>query len=76
MGFKKEVWDSQELFQKFSRIPVTGVALESFVNMLMGNFLKFHSDYTNKLKWESNFADIEMPIKFLRFYLKEKGYAE
>jgi hypothetical protein len=76
MGFKREYWDSQEMFQKFSRIPAVGIALDSFFNLLVGNFLEFHADYSAKNKQESNFADIEMPVKFLRFYLKEKGYAE
>jgi len=74
MGFKKEYWDCQEKFQEYSRVPSKGMPLESFFNMLVGKFQRFKAHYPPKQTGKCNFAEIEMPIKFLKFYLKEKGY--
>lgn len=76
MGLKKEYWDSQEKFQEFSRVLSKGMPLDSFFNMLVGKFLNFRAHYPPKQNAECNFAEIEMPLKFLRFYIREKGYDE
>jgi hypothetical protein len=75
MGLKKEFWNSTEKFQEYSRIPSEGIPLDSFFNLLVAKFLAFKVHYPPKQAGECNFAEIEMPVKFLKFFLKEKGYA-
>ena len=70
MGIKTELQKSPDIFQKFSRVPVTGIYLDMFFTMLIANFYKFHGAYKSGNKEECNFADVEMPVKFLRFYLE------
>ena len=74
MGLKKELWNSKEEFQKYSRVPAEGMDIEFFFNMLIANFLRFKQNYPPKQDARCNFANIEMPIKFFKFYLKEKHY--
>jgi len=76
MGFKKEYWDSQEKFQEYSRVPLKGMPLEFFFNMLVREFMIFKAHYPPKQNGECNFAEIEMRVKFFKFYLMEKGYRE
>lgn len=72
MGYKKAYWDNIELFRKSSRIPQEGMPLDLFFCMLVANFLKFHENYKQK-RPECNFAELEMPVKFLKFYMEENG---
>ncbi len=71
MGIKKELRDSFEIFQRFSRTPSNEIFLDMFFTMIVANFYKFHSAYnSNNNKQQVNFADIEMPVKFFKFYVK------
>lgn len=74
MGIKKELRNSTEIFQKYSRIPADGIGLDMFFTFLMGAFLRFNQNYHKEPAGEYNYADLEMPVKFFRFYLREKGY--
>lgn len=76
MGIKKELWDSQDKFEEYSRVSSEGIPLEFFFNMLVCKFQSFTAYYSLKQNGECNFADIEMPAKFLRFYLKEKYHID
>lgn len=76
MGFKKEYWDSVDLFQKYSRISPEGLPMDLFFSMLVGNFVRFHKQYLSKPPGKYNYAEISMPIKFPKFYLEELGYGE
>ena len=76
MGFKKEYWDSVELFQQYSRIPPEGLPMDLFFSILVGNFAKFHKQYLSEPPGQYNCTEISMPIKFLKFYLQELGYGE
>ena len=64
MGIKKELWDSDELFQEYSRVPAEGVKIESFLIMIFANFYKFFNEFNSESKNNCNFGDIEQPIKF------------
>ncbi len=70
MGIKKEMQGSEKIFYKFSRIPAEGMDIDLFFTMIVGNFDRFYKDYINKRE-EYNFAEVEMPIKFLKFYVAE-----
>ena len=70
MGLKKELQSSAELFEKLSRVPKDGICLEVFINMLIGNFYTFHQTYQKKSN-ECNYANVEMPVKFLKFYVRK-----
>jgi len=70
MGIKTELQNSADIFKKYSRIPVSGIYIPEFFTMLVANFYKFHGAYENNNKQECNFADIEMPVKFLKFYVE------
>jgi hypothetical protein len=74
MGFKKEYWDSHEKFREYSRVPSKGMPLDFFFNMLVAKFLSFKAHYPPKQNGGCNFAEIEMLIKFFKFYIKQKGY--
>jgi len=76
MGIKKELCGSEDLFQKFARIPASGYPLGGFFTMLTGIFLRFHQNYHKTPPGDYNYADIEMPVKFLKFYLREIGYVD
>jgi hypothetical protein len=76
MGLKREYWNSEEKFKEYSRVPSKGMALEYFFNMLIGNFLRFMAQYPPKQGGKCNFAEIEMPVKFFKYYLKIKGYRD
>lgn len=71
---EKELWNSKEEFQKYSRVPAEGMDLELFFNMLVANFLTFKQNYPSKQDGSCNFVNIEMPVKFFKFYLREKHY--
>ncbi len=75
MGLKEEYWDSAELFQKYSRVPPEGLPIDEFFQMLVANFYGFHGLYSSK-QAECNFAEVEMPVKFLKFYVEALGYGE
>ncbi len=75
MGLEEEYWNSVELFQEKSRVPPEGLPVDIFFQMLVANFLSFHSLYSSK-QAECNFAEVEMPIKFLKFYMEALGYGE
>lgn len=70
-GLSKKYWDDPEQFSKYARVPVQGIHMDTFFHMLIANFSSFYSQYSNN-GTEGNFADIEMPVKFLRFFLKQK----
>ena len=70
MDFKKELLDSTELFHRFSRVHPEGVPLDDFFMLLVGAFSSFHREYSLKKPGKYNYADIEMPVRFLRFYLR------
>ncbi len=73
MGIKKKLQDSQQLFLKFSRVPIEGMPLSSLFQVSVGKFYSFYRNYKEKPTADYNYADVEMPLKFLNFYLKEKG---
>ena len=75
MGLEEEDWNSAELFQKYSRVPPEGLPLDMYFQMLVGNFERFHSVYSSR-QAECNFAEVEMPVKFLKFYMEALGYGE
>ena len=70
IGIKKELWDSDQLFQKYSRVPAEGIKIESFLTMIFANFYKFFNEFNSESKNNCNFGDIEQPIKFLKFYVE------
>lgn len=74
MGIKRELQDSHDLFQKFSRIPASGFPLDGFFTSLIGEFLRFNQNYHKTPPGDYNYADVEMRVKFLRFYVRELGY--
>lgn len=74
MGIKRELQDSQDLFQKFSRIPASGLPLDGYFTRIIGDFIRFNQNYHKAPPGDCNYADVEMPIKFLRFYMRELGY--
>ncbi|MBI4669425.1 MAG: hypothetical protein HY747_09640 [Elusimicrobia bacterium] len=74
MGLKTELLDSKDSFHKSSRIHVDGMPVDLFFTMLVANFCKFHTNYPPKETGACNFAEIQMPIKFFRFYLEELGH--
>ncbi|TET39221.1 MAG: hypothetical protein E3J72_00840 [Planctomycetota bacterium] len=74
-GMKKEVRDSKEIFQKRSLVPADGIQIDLFFNTLVGNFTRFYSKYSGK-DTGCNFAEVETPIRFLKFYLEKLGYGE
>lgn len=75
MGLKEECWNEAELFQKYSRIPAEGMHIDIFFHMLVANFLKFYRLYQQESS-ECNFAEVKMPVKFLKFYAEALGYEE
>ena len=70
MGIKKDLLDSIDLFQKVSRIPVAGIYMDMYFSMLVGNFNKFYTEYSSDNHHDPNFAEIEMPVKFFKFYVR------
>lgn len=72
MGLKKELENSLELFKKYSRMPDNEVSLDLYINLLIGSFYTFHQAYQAKSS-EANYADVEMPVKFLKFYMEAMG---
>jgi len=76
MGLKKEFWNSHEMFKLYARIPANGIPLDVFFDLLVGTFLRFNNNYHKDPPGEYNYADLEMPVKFFRFYMREKGYGE
>lgn len=75
MGLEEKYWNSTELFQEKSRVPPEGLPVDMFFQMLVANFLSFHSLYSSN-QAECNFAEVEMPIKFLKFFMEALGYGE
>ena len=75
MGLEEKYWNSAELFQEKSRVPPEGLPVDMLFQMLVGNFWRFHSQYSSK-QAECNFAEVEMPVKFLRFYVEALGYGQ
>lgn len=69
MGHKTEFQDSPELFQKYSRLPADGMYLDMYANTIFGNFYRFHNLYQTESDG-CNYAEIQMPVKFLKFYVK------
>ena len=76
MGLKEEYWDSPDKFQQYSRIPCVGISVDNYFIMLTGKLQIFYSQYLTVKSSIHNFAEIAMPIKFLKFYLKDKGCGE
>lgn len=70
MGIKRELIDSVEIFEKFSRIPSTGIFLNMFFYMLVANVYSFYNAYTSDDKQQLNFAEVEIPVKFFKFYVR------
>jgi len=69
MGFKKSLLDDTNLFQQYSRLPASGMYLDMYIYKIIGNFLSFYKAYQAKSD-KCNYADVEMPIKFLGFYIE------
>lgn len=67
-GIKEELLDNIELFKKYSRSNSDFLYIDEFFYSLIGAFLKFHNNYKNA-KPETNFADIEMKIKFFKMLI-------
>lgn len=66
IGIKKECQDDYQLFNKYTRNAKDDY-LDGYWTRIKANFYKFHANYTNGTTG-INFADVEMPIKFLKFY--------
>ena len=69
MGFKESVLDDTNLFEQYSRLPATGMYLDTYIYKIIGNFLSFYKAYQEKSE-QCNYAEVEMPIKFLKFYVE------
>ena len=70
MGIKKELQDSTKIFSELSRIPIGGMDVKLFFMKIVGNFYTFYKAYKSPNATKYNYADIEMPIKFLKFYVE------
>jgi hypothetical protein len=55
MGIKKELQNSPDIFEKYSRISVNGISVSLFFSMIVANFYKFHRAYKTNNKKEYNF---------------------
>lgn len=73
VGLKEEYWNDLKSFQKYSRISPKGLSMVMFFQMLVTNFWTFHGQYTSEGS-NCNFAEVEMPVKFLKFYMEALGY--
>ena len=69
IGLKTELLNSEEQFAQYSRMTCNPMPLWSYVNMLFGNFNNFQRLYREQSK-DCNYAEVEMPVKFLRFYVE------
>lgn len=69
MGIKDSLLDSVSLFERFSRLPAQGLYLDIYVYQIIGNFLSFYKVYQEK-SGLTNYAEVEMRIKFLKFYVE------
>ncbi len=72
-GIKDKLLLDREMFIKYSRWELKTFDISIFCNLLFANFYKFYREYKNKNS-ETNFADVEMPIKFLKIYLDIKNF--
>ena len=70
-GIKKELRNNKRLFERYSRINSDKLFISNIWYLIMGNFYNFYRNYNSNSNI-SNFADVEMPIKFLKQYLKIK----
>lgn len=82
MGLKRELWNSEELFQKYSRMMIDKIYLQVFWWELRGTFYKFYTEYQKK---DSNIAskspqllkthwgDVEQRMKVLKLSLRVKA---
>ncbi|MDY0325377.1 MAG: hypothetical protein RBQ87_04280 [Candidatus Cloacimonadaceae bacterium] len=69
MGYKKALLNSKELFMGSSRLPYEGVTMSDFFMGLIGGFSSFYSAYRSKYPSACNYSNIELPVKFLNFYV-------
>jgi len=70
-GIKNELRNDKDLFFKYSRCPPDGMYVDTFCNLLFSSFYEFYSKYKRNDK-ATNFADVEMRMKFLKMYLYVK----
>jgi hypothetical protein len=70
-GIKKELQDSEEFFEKYSRCPAEGIDIWTFWHSLLGDFYEFKRLYEQKDP-KTNFANVEMRIKLLKKYVGYK----
>ncbi len=71
VGLKPELCSDKVQFAKYSRFESGILYLSTFWGIVRGNFYRFYSNYKDSSK-ETNFGDVEMPIKMLKMYLKIK----
>ena len=72
VGFVKEKQDDVILFAQYSRFKTHTIFLSTFWGILQGNFYRFYNNY-KKSASETNFADVEMPIKLFKLYFNIKA---
>ena len=70
MGYEKNLLDSNDIFQRYSRVPAKGIEIDVFFMRLIGAFYSFYNSYNSDSKKDRNFADIEMPVRFFKFYVE------
>ncbi len=70
MGIKKSLRSSKDLFTTYSRMSSDGDYLSLFFTQIVANFYNFHSLYKSKNPTGCNYAEVEMPVKFLNFLIK------
>lgn len=70
-GVKKELQEDRKIFSKYSRFDSYFIYIDLIVNSIVGDFIRFYRSYTNAEPY-SNWADIEMKLKFLRILVGEK----
>ncbi len=70
VGIKKTLRGSNELFTMYSRMLAEGENLDFYFMKIVGSFYSFHSKYKSPNPAGCNFAEIEMPVKFLNFLIR------
>ena len=70
MGLRSDFLESTEEFMRYSRVSSDGISVELFFVMLVANFTTFHANYPPKIPGACNFAEVEMPVKFFRFFVE------
>lgn len=82
MGLKRGLWNSEELFQKYSRMKIDAISLQVFWWELQGTFHRFYAEYkkqdsviaSKSLKLlQPHWGDVEQRMKILKRILRIKS---